>query len=236
MSSDRITRTAAIARSAGSRIGRAARPSAASGSRPARGCPPLVQLAWIWLRPTSAMLRLRRYGKRATIALPFQLPLVALSDPADIREVADGGPGGPAPRRGLVRMLEPLLGRHSVILLDEDAHLEQRRLLLPAFHGERMQALAGLMEELTESRARGLADRRALALHPRLQRLTLEIILRAVFGLERGARLDQLRESMGNCSSSPRPDVDHCRPSIASAAGSRSCAAFQPREGARPTS
>ncbi len=158
--------------------------------------PPLVQLAWIWLRPTSAMLALRRYGKRATIALPFQSPLVALSDPADIREVLTADPEVLHPGEGSF-VLEPLLGRHSVILLDEDAHLEQRRLLLPAFHGERMQALAGLMEELTEAELQGWPTDAPIALHPRLQRLTLEIILRAVFGLERGSRLDHLRESMG---------------------------------------
>ncbi len=48
------------------------------------------------------------------------------------------------------RILEPLVGKHSVILLDEQPHLEQRKLMLPAFHGERMQRLAGLMEELAE--------------------------------------------------------------------------------------
>src|SRR6202041_3082601 len=71
---------------------------------------------------------------------------------------------------------------------------EQRKLLLPAFHGERMHALEGLMRELTE---RELADwplGEPIELHSRLQQLTLEIVLRAVFGLERGARLDELRE------------------------------------------
>jgi cytochrome P450 len=47
-------------------------------------------------------------------------------------------------------ILEPIVGPHSVILLDEDAHLQQRKLLLPAFHGQKMQRLSGLMAELTE--------------------------------------------------------------------------------------
>ena len=68
--------------------------------------------------------------------------------------------------------------------------MEQRKLMLPAFHGERMQRLTGLMAELADPRGqnRGRASQ-AIELHPRLQRLTLEIILQAVFGLERGPRL-----------------------------------------------
>ena len=54
-------------------------------------------------------------------------------------------------------MLEPIIGRNSVILLDEAAHLEQRKLLLPAFHGERMQRLTGLMTELTDREVESLA-------------------------------------------------------------------------------
>jgi hypothetical protein len=72
--------------------------------------------------------------------------------------------------------------------------MEQRKLLLPAFHGERMLRLTGLMTELAEHEVRSWPRGEAIALHPRLQRLTLEIILRAVFGLERGPRLEQLRD------------------------------------------
>jgi cytochrome P450 len=91
------------------------------------------------------------------------------------------------------RILEPVGGRFSVILLDEAPHLEQRKLLLPAFHGERMQRLSGLMEELAEREVASWPVGRPVELHPRFQALTLEIILRAVFGLEAGERLDALR-------------------------------------------
>ncbi|MEA2153296.1 MAG: hypothetical protein QOI18_1529, partial [Solirubrobacteraceae bacterium] len=83
-----------------------------------------------------------------------------------------------------------------VILLDEGAHLRQRKLLLPAFHGERMQRLSGLMAELAEREVASWPLQQPTALHPPLQRLTLEVILRAVFGLERGAQLDELRDLM----------------------------------------
>ena len=51
------------------------------------------------------------------------------------------------------RILEPVSGSNSVILLDEGAHLEQRKLMLPAFHGEKMQRLSGLMAEVAEREA-----------------------------------------------------------------------------------
>ncbi len=122
-----------------------------------------------------------------------QPPFVILSDPAEIKEVMMAPPDVLHPGEG-ARILEPLVGRNSVILLDEAPHLEQRKLLLPAFHGERMQDLAGLMRELTERELADWPRGEPIELHPRLQRLTLEIVLRAVFGLERGARLDELRE------------------------------------------
>src|SRR5947209_13749487 len=72
--------------------------------------------------------------------------------------------------------------------------MEQRKLLLPAFHGERMQRTLGLMAELADREVASWPRGEAVRLHPRLQRLTLEIILRTVFGLEQGPRLDQLRD------------------------------------------
>jgi cytochrome P450 len=154
-----------------------------------------VQLAGIWTRPAPSMLKLRRFGKRATIGLPFQPPIVVLSDPADIRDLLTADPRAVHPGEGS-RVLEPMLGRNSVILLDEDQHLQQRRLLLPAFHGERMQGLSALMTELTEAELDTWPTGEPVRLLGRLQRLTLEIILRAVFGLERGARLNDLRTAV----------------------------------------
>jgi cytochrome P450 len=162
---------------------------------PGPSLPPAMQLAAIWTRPAASLLRLRRYGKRAKLALPFQPPIVVLMDPGEIRELLIADPGAVHPGEGS-RILEPMLGRNSVILLDEDLHLEQRRLLLPAFHGERMQRLVGLMSALTEAELETWPVGEPVALHGRLQRLTLEIVLRTVFGLDRGARLDQLRDAL----------------------------------------
>ena len=156
--------------------------------------PAPVQLLATWTRPAASIELLRRkYGTRITVQLPFQMPFVILSDPADIKAVFTAPPDVLHPGEG-ARVLEPLIGRKSVILLDESPHLEQRKLLLPAFHGEKMQRLVGLMSELTRGEVDSWPLERPFALHPALQRLTLEIILRAVFGLEQGARLDNLRD------------------------------------------
>ena len=158
--------------------------------------PPVVALVATWTRPAATMHSLRaRYGKRFTVQLPFQPPFVILSDPEEIKQLFTASPEAIHPGEG-ARILEPLVGSYSLILLDEAPHLEHRRLLLPAFHGERMQSLIGLMTELTEREVAGWPVGEPVALHPHLQRLTLEIILRAVFGLEDGPRLDALRTAL----------------------------------------
>jgi len=156
--------------------------------------PRLLQTIGWWSRPTAYLDRCSaRYGKRFTIRLVGQSPFVVLSDPEEIKEVFLAPPEVLHPGEG-ARILEPVVGPHSVILLDEEAHLEQRKLLLGPFHGESMQELSGLMTDLAERELSSWPRDEPIALHPRLQRLTLEIILRAVFGLERGAQLETLRE------------------------------------------
>jgi hypothetical protein len=161
---------------------------------PGPSLPGVLQLLATWKRPGASLERLRqRYGKRITVQLPFQPPFVILSDPAEIKELFTAAPDVLHPGEG-ARVLEPIVGPNSVILLDEQPHLEQRRLLLPAFHGEKMQRLTGLMTELAEREVNSWPREEPVALHPRLQHLTLEIILRAVFGLESGPQLDALRD------------------------------------------
>lgn len=157
--------------------------------------PSVLQLLGIWTRPTAYLDRCRaRYGKRFSIRLPGRrATLVFLSDPEEIKEVFKAPPDVLHPGEG-AGLLEPIVGPNSVILLDEEPHLQQRRLMLPAFHGEAMQSLAGLMRELTEREIASWGRDEEMELHPRLQRLTLEIVLRAVLGLEEGQRLDRLRE------------------------------------------
>ena len=176
--------------------------------------PAAVQFVAIWTRPGGAVMRLRRrYGTRFTSRLPFQLPFVVLSDPDEIRELFQASAEDLHPGEG-AWILEPILGRYALILLDEALHLEHRRLLLPAFHGERMQRLASLMSSLAVTEMSSWPVGEPIELHPRLQALTLEIILRAVFGLSAGERLDGLRASLAEVLSFAESPVSLLLPSL----------------------
>jgi cytochrome P450 len=157
---------------------------------------PFVQTVNWQSRPIAFLERTRaRYGKRFTVRLLIAPPFVMHADPADIKQIFTAPPEVLHPGEG-ARILEPVVGSNSVILLDEKPHLSQRKLMLPAFHGERMKRLVGLMSEVAEREVEGWPKHEEFATHPRLQALTLEIILRAVFGLDPGPRLDRLRENL----------------------------------------
>ena len=158
--------------------------------------PSFMQVIGWWNRPLAFHEECRRrYGKRYTVRLLGTPPFVMHSDPEHIREIFTAPPEVLHPGEG-ARILEPVVGTYSVILLDEKAHLSQRRLMLPAFHGEKMQKLSDLVTEVTEREVGGWPTGSQVALHPRLQDLTLEVILRAVFGMDPGPRLDGLREAL----------------------------------------
>jgi cytochrome P450 len=169
---------------------------AAATLPPGPRAPRWVQTARWWTRPVPFFERCRaRYGRRFTIRLLASPPFVMLTDPEEVKQVFTAPAEILHPGSG-ARILEPLVGRNSVILLDEDAHLAQRRLMLPAFHGEQVARLAEVMAEVAAAEVERWPRDEPVALHPRLQALTLEVILRTVFGLEAGGRLDRLREHM----------------------------------------
>jgi cytochrome P450 len=155
-----------------------------------------MQGVGFWTRPLAFLERCRaRYGKRFTIRLPFAPPFVMLTDPDEVKQVFTAPADVLHPGQG-ARVLEPVVGHNSVILLDEGPHMEQRKLMLPAFHGERMESLTGLVEEVAAEEVTALPREVPVALHPHMQDLTLRVILRAVFGLDPGARFDALREQL----------------------------------------
>jgi cytochrome P450 len=155
--------------------------------------PTAIQTTAWWTRPISFLERSRaRYGKRFTIRLLATPPFVVLSEPDQLEEVFKAPPDVLHPGEG-ARILEPVVGRNSLILLDEDPHLHHRKLMLPAFHGQKMAELSGLMSDVAEREIATWPSDRAFTTHERFQALTLEIILRAAFGLDPGSRLDELR-------------------------------------------
>jgi cytochrome P450 len=132
----------------------------------------LQTVAW-WNRTVPFLERCReRYGKRFTLRLLQSPAFVHHSEPDHIREIFTAPPDVLHPGEG-AKILEPVVGANSVILLDERAHLSQRKLMLPAFHGEKMQRLSDLMRDVTEREAAGWPRNEPVELHPRLQALTL---------------------------------------------------------------
>ena len=169
----------------------------ASNLPPGPSYPSLIQGIGFWARPLAYLEKLRaQYGKRFTLRFPFSPPFVFITEPDQIKQVFTAPPDVLHPGEG-ARVLQPIVGSNSVILLDGDAHMSQRKLMLPAFHGEKMAALTGLVAEVTEREVESWNGGGQVELHPRMQGLTLEIILRAVFGLDEGERLDAARDRLG---------------------------------------
>ena len=152
-------------------------------------------LGW-FARPVSFLARQHaEHGDVFTMRLPQEGPWVILAHPDAVREVFTGDPSKLLAGEGN-EVLAPVLGPRSVLLLDGPEHLRERRLLLPPFHGERMQRYGALMREIAVAEIATWPAGTSFPLAPRMQAVTLEIILRAVFGLQEGARLDGLRAAL----------------------------------------
>jgi cytochrome P450 len=163
----------------------------------------LQTLLWMF-RPLPFMERCRaRHGDVFTVRLPLSGGVVNICDPQLIRTVfADRGDRLHAGEANIV--LQPVLGSRSVLLLDGPEHKRQRKLMLPSFHGERMQRHGPLIAGVTARRVEGWPTGRAFPLRSEFQEITLDVILRAVFGLAEGERLTELRASLGGLLASGR--------------------------------
>ena len=148
----------------------------------------------------------KRFGGTFTIRVYGPGDLVFISDPPSLKALfAADRVNTIAPGRNLI--LRPLLGPQSVLLAEDDEHLRRRKLMLPPFHGERMRAYESVIAEAAERQVRSWPKGERFALHPSMQALTLEVILRAVFGVEdreRRAELSDLLVSILATTQSPR--------------------------------
>ena len=149
-------------------------------------------LQWV-MRPQEFVVRQReRFGDVFTLEFIDGQPLVVLSDPEDVRTVFTGSAevmhAGEANK-----LLAPILGSRSILLLDEAEHLRHRRLLLPPFHGERMLRYEQIMAEATRRELATWQEGETIEMLPRMQAITLEVIMRAVFGIEDGLGKERLR-------------------------------------------
>ena len=158
--------------------------------------PATVQMAeWI-LRPVPFLERCsERYGDLFTARFVLGT-IVWISDPDVIKQVFTGDPEVLRAGEGNAAPLEPIMGRNSVLLLDEPEHMRQRKLMLPSFHGERMQRYGELIQEITHRDIDDWPLGTPFALRMHAQSITLEVIMRAVFGVDDAERLARLRDAL----------------------------------------
>jgi cytochrome P450 len=152
---------------------------------------PLQTLRWL-ARP-AAMLEdcARRYGDTFTIRIAHEGTWVFLTDPEAVKQVFTGDPRLLHAGEANVVLL-PLLGPQSVLLLDEGAHMAERKLMLPSFHGERMRRYEDVMREVAARTIEAWPAEERLSTWPFMQSVTLEVIMRTVFGVQDDERLDML--------------------------------------------
>jgi cytochrome P450 len=149
---------------------------------PAPRGPHILQTAGWVTRPGPYARRQRaRFGDTFTLHVDRRAPWVVVSHPDDVKQVFTGDPNVFHAGEGNA-ILRPLLGPRSVLLLDGADHLRERKTLLPPFHGERMQAYGDLIREIAEAEVASWPVGEPIGVRPRMQALTLEIIMRAVFG------------------------------------------------------
>jgi cytochrome P450 family 135 len=136
-----------------------------------------------------------RYGDVFRLKIAYEGTWVILADPDAVKQVFTGDPRVFHAGEGN-QILAPVLGRNSVLVLDEKPHMSQRRLLLPPFHGERMQGYGEAMAEIAAAEIETWPVATPYELRPRMQAITLDIILRTVFGVRGGERLAALRDAL----------------------------------------
>jgi cytochrome P450 len=158
--------------------------------------PAVVQLLQFTQRPLPWLdACAKKYGDPFTSRFPGLGTFVLASSPALIKEIFTGDAENLLAGEANA-LLEPFVGKHSVLLLDGAPHLRQRRLLSPPLRGERMQAYARLIGEIAVAEVGRMPVGRAFSVHAHMQAITLDVILRAIFGLEEGAHLTALRETL----------------------------------------
>jgi cytochrome P450 len=145
-----------------------------------------------------------------------------LSDPGAIRALYGNAGHGLPPGRSFA--LLPILGPRSLLLLEGRDHLARRRLMLPPFHGERMRAYESTVREVVARDVETWPEREPFAIHPCMQSVTLEVILRAVFGVTDQARTHERAFRLTPTSatgppSSPAPKDSRQAPRVAARPG-----------------
>jgi cytochrome P450 len=174
-------------------------PAATKTALPAGPRIPTTLQAAIWaLRPLDYLDRCaQRYGEIFTLRIRSERPWVLLSNPEHVKQVftADSARVG-AGAAEANPLLEPLLGPRSVMLLDEPQHLGDRKRLLPSFHGQRMRDYGAMMTGVAERQVAGWPTGEPFELWPRMQAISLDVVMSAVFDDIEPQRRELLRERL----------------------------------------
>jgi cytochrome P450 len=178
----------------GSRAGTGVNTGVRSALPPGPRMPSALQaIGWTW-RSLPFMERCqRRYGDIFTLRVRHGGTWVLVCDPEDVKRVFTAAPE----RLGVGEantLLGPVLGPRSVMLLEEPQHMTRRRLMLPQFHGRRMEGYGGMMAEVARRAVTEWPTGRPFELWPRMQAITLEAVMRVVFGPVQTDSLRRLRE------------------------------------------
>ncbi len=131
----------------------------------------------------------RRYGDVFAVSFPYFGRIVYVANPELVKAVFTGSAAQFHAGEANATVLEPALGPNSVLTLDDEPHMRQRKLLLPPFHGERIHRYGELIREATLAEMESWPVGEPFALRPHTQRITLAVIMRAVFGVHDEERL-----------------------------------------------
>jgi cytochrome P450 family 135 len=168
----------------------ASRVTSAEGLPPGPKIPRMLQSLLIWTQRQRFIPAMhRRYGDTFTVNAEPTGYGVVLRNPDDLRTIFRGDPEVFHAGEGNA-LLAPLVGRRSVLTMDAPEHVVERRRMLPPFHGERIARVVALMEDETDREVAQWPIGRDFELLPRMQALTLSIIVRVVLGVDERERAE----------------------------------------------
>lgn len=166
----------------------------------AKGIRQILRILRLILQPTKYMDdSVRRYGPMFQIGSESASPLVYVGEPAVVKEIfaLDDDKVITGQGNGI---LEVMVGRQSILLLDGAPHKRQRKLLMPPFHGEQLRTYAQLICDITRDISADWQPGQTILARSPIQNLTLGVILQAVFGKQTGGQksesLNQLQQLM----------------------------------------
>ncbi len=170
-------------------------PRAAAAELPRSRVPGVIQALRYGRDPLGFYASLvKRYGDVFAISFPYFKRIVYVADPQIVKQVFTSDPEQFRAGEANATVLEPAVGPSSVLTLDGAEHLRQRKVLLPPFHGERVRRYGEVIREAADRDIDSWPTDRPFALRPHTQRMTLDVILRAVFGIDDPEQSQQAAE------------------------------------------